>query len=401
MKTAWWLLVVLLAFMAGWFGRGRVPVAETAPAAARAAVPAANAARDTSRKRWGEKLREQEEPKALLAEIPAKDRGASVEAWLGSYGLGGLDGATVTKFWNLLDVWVAEDSEAAWQWASGLSDAGMRELAMTGIAGSLADSDPQRAFDCLVAHGEFHHGIRDGRLMNLMKGLSQEALKKDPLALVELWEKVPKAGESVDSYAGVSLELDPATDFRTLLDAMRSKLGKDTDRPLFPNGVMKAWTKTDPEAARGYLIEKIAAKENFDDEWSEMGSVLAKAKGQAAADQWTLEMLRELPEGDRGAFFEGSGWMNSPGRIFDLMHAGATEAESAQWIAETVQVSADHEGSAWKIGNILGELPIEKRIEHLKSLRGPKALELIGPVVERWNLTESQVAEIKQAVASP
>jgi hypothetical protein len=404
MKRAWWLLSVLLAFAAGWIsGRADAPKAggETSSLSPRASSPSATVARETSRNRWAEKLREQEQPGTLMHEIPAKDRGPTIEAWVRSFGVGGLDGETVNRFWNVLDAWVAEDPDAAWQWASGISEPGMRELAMTGIAGSFAASDAQRAFDCLVAHGEFRHAISDSRLFGMMTRLSNEALEKGPLALIDLWEKLPKANDSVNSYSGLKVELDPATDVRLLLDSIRSRLGKTTDRPLYLSGVMETWATSQPEEARGYLIERIAAKENFADEWSEMRSVIAKAHGSAAADQWTLEMLRQLPEGDRGSFFAGNGWLNSPNRIFDLMQTGATEEESAQWITETLQATADGDGSAWKIGNLLGQLPIEKRIEYLKALRGTKAQQSIGEITGRWNLTASQVAEIRQAVATP
>jgi len=401
MKTYFWILAVLLAFTAGWFTGRKAPVAgPTAEVAApaRATPPQSNAARETSRQRWAEKLGGEEwnALPTLIGDIPKGDRGPVLEAWLGSFGIGGLDGNEVGRLHKMLDAWVAADFEGAWQWAGSLRDPGMRELAMTGIAGSLSGSDPQHAFECLVAHGEFHHGISDGRIFDLMRTLSKEAAKQGPLAIAELWEKFPKAGESVNSFSGVDIGLDPATDFRTLIDALR-KLGKPLDRPMHPSNVMGTWMQQDPDAATGYLVERIAANEDLDDLWGEARSVIAKEQGSAGADQWTLDLLRSLPEGQRGALLTGANYPNSPQRFFDLL-SGASGEEADAWISETLRSSADKDSGTWRISNLLRELPVEKRIEYLKTMRGPKALESAGEAMANWGFSESQKEEVRKAV---
>jgi len=401
MKTHFVIPALLLAFTAGWFtGRKGPVVAVTAEAVApaRATPPQANATRETSRQRWAEKLgvQEQETLPALIGEIPATDRGASIEAWLGSLGLGGLDGEALGRFRNLLDAWVAADFEGAEQWAANLRDPGLREIAMTGIAGSLGGIVPQRAFEFLVAHGEFRRNLDDPRIYRLMKDLSKEAANGGPLAIAELWEKFPKAGKSVDSFSGLDFELDPATDFRTLIDALR-KIGKPLDRPIYPCNIMDSWMRQDPDAATGYLVERIAANEEIADLWGEVRGVIAKDQGSAAADQWTIDLLRSLPEGQRGALLTGANYSNSPQRFFDLLR-GASEAEADAWITETLQSGAAKDSGTWRISNLLGELPVEKRIEYLKTMRGPKALESAGEAMANWGFSESQKEEVRNAV---
>lgn len=405
MKKHLWILAVLLAFTAGWFtGRGRPGVACAAEpvAAGRSMRPQASAAHETSRKRWAEKLGEQDGATmpALIGDIPANDRGAAIEAWLRSCGIGGLDGAAIGRLRDLLDAWVATDFEGAWQWAGNLADPGLRELAMTGIAGSLCGSDPHRAFDCLVAHGEFHREIDDSRIYGLMKTLSKEAAKQGPMAIAELWEKLPKAAGSIHSFYGIDIELDPSTDFRALNDALRSKLDKQLDRPIHPCNAMEAWMRQDPDAATGYLVEQIAAKTKIADAWSELRGAIARDKGSAAADQWTIDLLRSLPEGDPGTLLNGVGYPNSPELFFNLLQ-GASEAEAAAWISETIQSSADKGLGGEQIARLLGVLPVEKRIDYLRTLHGPQALESAEAAMATWGLPESQREEVRKAVSGP
>ena len=334
---------------------------------------------------------------ALLTEIPAEDRGAALEGWLGTFGVGGLDTGAVNLFRSAIDAWVAEDPEAALEWAAAARDPGMRELAMTGVAGSLAGSDPQRAFDCLVTHGEFRHALLDGRIMEMMRTLSKEAAKEGPEAIAKLWANLPKAADSVNAFSGVHLDLHPATDFRAVNEALRRQFGEQTSRPIFPVGVMETWTRQDPAAARAYLIELVAAKERISDEWGEVKGVISKDQGVAAANQWTIELLRELPAGDRGTLLAGAGYLSSSGSIHELLR-GASEEESALWISETLQASADRGRGAWEIRNLLGDLPVKQRIEYLKTLRGEKALERANAVMAEWSLPEAQQEDVRNRI---
>lgn len=403
MKTRWWLVIVVLAFGLGWLSRRPTPEAPSKETTAKAerglgAASAGATPRETSRERWAERLREDDIDgvSALAGQIPAKDRGAAIELWLTSFGIGGLDNTAVTRFRTVIDAWVAQDPAAALQWASSLRDPGMRELGMVSVAGSLATSDPQQAFDCLVAHGEFRHGIGDGRIMDLMKNLSRDAAAQGPDAIAAIWAKFPKAGESVNSFSGVALELDPATDFRALNEALRSQMGDPLSRPIYPAKLMETWARQDPAAARAYLIDLAGTKGRFSDEWSEVYGVISKARGSAAAQQWALELLRELPEGDRGALFLGVDYANSPGRIHELLR-NATEDEAAAWINETLQASADRE-KTWQIKNVLRDLPVEEQIQHLKTLRGPQALPSANAAMAELQLSAGQQEEVRKAI---
>lgn len=407
MKDRLWLLpVLLLVFGLGRLSHRVLPVGgvekedvQVKSGRAPAAGAGDSAARETSRKRWAERLEgtDAEGMAGLLKEMPKGERGAALELWLGGFGLGGMDTAAVERFRRVIDAWTIEDPDAVLAWSSALRDPGMREIGMTAVAGSLALSDPQRAFDCLVAHGEFRHSLLDGRIMGMMKELSKEAAKQGPEAIAALWGKLPEAGDSVNSFAGVALELDPGTDFHALSKALRREMGAEMSRPIFPVQVMESWVRQDPAGARAYLIELTAAKERCRDEWSEIRATLRKDQGPEAADAWAIGLLRELPAGDRGTLLAGAGYLNSPGSFHELMRS-AGEEEAAVWIGETLQASIEHDRGSWGISNLLGELPAEHRVRHLKALRGEKALEYANEVMANWNLPEEQREEVRSGI---
>ena len=402
-QTFLWLLAVVLAFAAGWMGGRHSPPAAAAAAISLPAKPetvrtSQAPPRETSAQRWAEKLRDgdQSEMPQLFAEIPAKDRGRAIEAWLLSHGAGGPDGQAEERLRNLLDAWVAADVDGAWQWAEGCGDAGIREMAMTGIAGALANGDPQRAYECLLAHGDFRRELSDSRFIGMMKRLSDDTLKQSPQALAELWEKLPETTAS--TRWGLDLKLDASTDFRAVLDGLRSKLEGVNKRPFYPCNVMDTWMRHDAEGAVAYLRECISGKGSFASVWSEASHVIRQEKGDAGADGWTLALLRDLPEQDRGTFLAETAWLGSPGRVEAVVRQGGTEEELAGWTGMAIQACADRGQNLWKIAPMLENFPMEKRIELLKGLRGPEALEAAGRAVSHWQLPETRWAEIRSAI---
>lgn len=181
MKSHWWVAVVCAAFFSGWgLGESRGRSAsqrgqEGVPLRGeRAQAVVKREDRGISIAGWAEKLNErpQEGVAELAREIPPDRLGKAVESWLASHGIGGLDAGALAKFRALLDDWALRDPDSAILWAESLGDAAMRELALIGIAGALAATDPQRAFECLVANGEFSKPIHDPRLGNLLSKLS-------------------------------------------------------------------------------------------------------------------------------------------------------------------------------------------------------------------------------------
>ncbi len=124
MKTRWWLFALSIVFFLGWLS-GRRPWAVDAPTPVveRPVSPSSSArsAREPNRKQWAERLRDRDLQGLpdLIATIPGKDLGPSIEAWLDSFGIEGLDRETIAKVWKILDVWVADDADAAWNWALG------------------------------------------------------------------------------------------------------------------------------------------------------------------------------------------------------------------------------------------------------------------------------------------
>lgn len=397
------MVLVLGAFGAGWLG-GRQSHAianhggelTSSPSSA---VPG-KTARDSSRRQWGMKLgeRSQEDIAAMAREIPRKDLGPSIEAWFDSYGIGGLDSETVRKAWSLIDAWVAEDFDSAWAWANSIQQPASREFVIKAIAGSLAESDSAKAFECLVSNGAFISSFNDDRLVNLITGLSKESLAQGPEKFVEFWKKIPSATERVNAFVGVTVDPPPGTDFQALQGAIDRELGKEMERPINPSGVMAAWTKADRGAAVDYVFARAAAGQEIRDQWGEVRNTLVKEYGSAAASEWTMGLLRELPEGERGRFFLAAQYQNMPGAFFDLLRSGGgSEEETATYLRETLQAGVD-EGRPWGISTLLSSLPVEERIRHAKELHGQKAFEAVKANSASWNLTESQLEEIRSAI---
>ena len=404
MKTRWWMLVVLGALVTGWFaGRASAPHSgevSSSPPPAASGLPTPPE-RNASRKNWGAKLDDRpfSDMGAMVREIPRKDLGPSIEAWFDSYGIGGLDSDTVNKAWALIDAWVAEDFDSAWSWANSIQQPATREFVVTAISGSLAETDPKHAYECLISNGEFRHSISDSRIITLVQKLSKEALDQGPEKFVEFWKKFPLAKDSVNSFTGVRVEPGPGTDFLALQGAMDRELGgSGMERPINPSGVMAAWTKADPASALDYLIDRAKTAKSIRDSWSEMRGVVWKEKGSAGSNEWALGVLRDLPEGERGNFILAVGYGNMSGSLRDVLRAGATEEESATWMRQTLQVGVERGNGQFEIASLLSDLPMEQRLSILKGLRGPGAFEAVKNGTPSWNLTESQMEEIRQAI---
>lgn len=402
MKTRWWLLLLVFVFAAGWFGgsassssQGTTTSPQQAANTARPADGPASAPRESSSKRWAEKLvgTDAGELPATFKEIPAKNRGAALDAWLAAPGNRVLDEEKMLRFRNLLDAWVAEDADAAEAWATAQGEPSLRELAMGGVACSLVAKDTRRAYECLVAHGPFKNGISDSRLSSMMSELSQEALKQGPAALAELWKKLPEfAASSSGGRYGISLACPPGTDFRALSDAMKGVAGYDANKLVGLSGISGEWMKQDPEAATAYLAERIAAKEKVWHSWQEMYYYQKNQVGVPAADQWVCTMVKDLPGDARGKFLVESDFLGSDGRVLELVKS----PETAGWISEALEFAAEQ--GNWSIERTLGPLSDEQKIEYLKGLRGTKALQNVVPVMSTWNFSESQKAEVLKAI---
>jgi len=111
-----------------------------------------------------------------------------------------------------------------------------------------------------------------------------------------------------------------------------------------------------------------------------------------------MEMLRHLREGERGSFFVGAQYQNMPSAFFDLLRSGGgSEEENATYLRETLQAGID-QGRPWGISSLLSSMPVEDRINHVKTLRGPKAFEAVRDNAASWNLTEVQMEEIRSAI---
>lgn len=408
MKTHRLAILLGLTFAAGWFG-GRKTAApaggESSTAQAQASTPprpmdrrtASASDHEPSRKHWAEKIGNFSsiDVGSLMLEIPRKDRGAAIEAWLKSSG-SIIGAAEKQKLASLMDAWVEEDPDSALEWSANLSNPVIRELAMTSAAASLAGSDPHRAFEHLISHGEFREIIRDQRLFSMMTRLSREAIAQNPAALAELWKRLPNSGPSVLERYGLDLNLPAGTDFAAVIAALQTlenPSATPNQPPMYVSGVAREWFVQDPEGATSYLIDKIKAKERIRTTWMDMYWQKKGEEGTAAAVQWTCDLIKDLPDDARENFLLSADLFDSPDRLKAFLQDGGP----SEWISGMLQYYTENDQS-FRVGDILKPLSQAQQIEYLKALRGPEAEKAASSAMSEWKFTESQQAEVLQAI---
>jgi len=410
MKSYQWTVLVCAAFVGGWgLGEFRGRSAGASDQAA-PAVPLRGEREPRAVKReergisvasWAEKLggQPQEQMADLAREIPPDRLGLVLETWLASHGIGGLDAAASAKFHALLDDWALRDADAAIGWADSLGDAAMRELALKGIAGALAETDPQRAFEVLVANGEFALAIHDPRLGNLLSALSSEAAAGGPSALKALWERLPLAKDSVTSFHNVAFQLGPDADFAGFADCLM-ELSEGGRRPIMPSGsgLMEQWAKHDVDEATRHVLSR-ALEKHAQGQWSDLRYGISKSQGAQAGSQWVVEALRQVPEEDLPRLFGHIDYTHSPGQLFSIDPGSFGPGERETYATGMIQAMADQGSRFAQI--VLKEIEPARQLEVLADVRGMKDTSLLGRFLESQGHAAEDVARIIAAVSRP
>lgn len=393
MKITLWMVSLLVAFLAGW-GTGRRSSNDTSEAASTSQVSLPtkkHASRNRTSAGWGQRLRDQslEGSPEIWDQVPPGERGASLRAWMESCGLGGPNGNDLSAIRAAFDRWAAEDFDGAWSWATGLQDASMRELSMTSLAASLASSDPDKAFDCLVQHGEFSRDMDDRRLSLLIVGQGRKAAAEGPEALRQLLARIPAVTSAVSRTSGDTLDLPDGADFGAYLDVLRED--RETSRkPVFLVGVMEKWAKQDQAAAIGYLLDR-GESVSIHSEWYDVMGVVKDAGGQAAADAWVIDTLREVPQEHLGAFFKNANYLHSSERILDLdpaLFATGEREELAAGLLEGMAVGEiDYRG-------LLEKVPARDWLPALENVRGMTGTGPLENYLRAGGVSDDEVARI-------
>ena len=399
MKNAGWMAFVTVAFLAGWgLGRGGTamrgdPLPDPAP------LPAAK----TPAKRGdlhaaGRRLREapQDKPLEEWGRIPAAERAAAMRAWFGSFGFGGPSAKDLEKIRTVVDRWVEEDFDAAWQWAEGLADPVAREFAVVAVAGAISGRDPGKALDCLSKLGEVQRPIDDWRLGRMIHGESNRAVAAGPEAIKAVWNKVPLAGDAVDRASGDYLDLSKVEDLAPYADALR-EIREAGRRPFTIDGAMREWAKRDPAAATAYLLER-GSTERVPHEWRELASSLREARGAEAADAWMLDALSQVPLARRGEFLDRISYLHSPQSILSLDPGLYRDGERLVHATAFVSALLEREDS---VDGIMNLLPEAERGEVIGRLRGVTKPGQLAGYLRRQGRSESEISRIIGEASAP
>ncbi len=403
MRSGYWLGIVAAAFVAGWAtGRGghRESGKETAEVPVRERAALQRDERGKSAAQWAEELRGRDNDglKSFGREIPRAELGPAIEKWIASHGVGGLGNEGRARLRILLGDWAERDFEGVRNWADGLGDPVIREMALTALAAALAEKDPERAFECLAANGEFHQDLMGHHsLYELMRKLSADAIAEGPEAFAALWSRLPVGKSSMETASGFDVSLGDDVDFVAYADALR-KIREMGRHPIYPGGVMKEWAKRDAEAATEYVLEAgLSGRVHY--EWWELGQVIEQERGLREVGGWTVEMLRRVPEERRAEFFLNAGMLGAPERVLGADQEYYQPGEKEALARDMLQGAAKR--GWWEWGKILEAVEPERRMEVLLQVRGAESVGDLQSYLEGQGYAAERIEEVIAVVRRP
>lgn len=196
--------------------------------------------------------------------------------------------------------WVAEDINAALTWASQLAPPKLRRYFQKMMLSELAETDP---FDAADRALEIEGNDKDFDATNIVSAGIRELAKKSgqEQAIAELVRKT--AVKERGSSFGISQTFAEDFEHEALLNSLLEIQGQGFEFRFAPTGMLKAWTKSDPEAAHAWSLKN--GKVGFE-EWDDVLEGVADTMGQEASGQWFLEKYTQSDEERRkmmvGAF---------------------------------------------------------------------------------------------------
>lgn len=407
-----WICLPLAALLfvagraVGFLPRSSGAAVTEAPAARRSASPR-NLKEEAGRSRWVAKIadRKKDGLRELIGSIPSAELGPAVEAWFLSYSLKGVDEVPRDKLKEIFDAWAARDFDGAWDWATSLEDPLMRELSVVSLAANLAENDPRKAFECLSSLGSCRTDLSDSRWLKLLRTVSQESLAGGSAGLAEFLRRMPKAENTVSVYNPIVLKLPPGGDFKGVMDVVLEADPRTGSRPAMPvtfNGVMQQWMKEDPEAARRYVRDRVAAGQPARFAFQEMAGVVRQEQSPVGLTAWSVDFVRGLPEEQRAGFLMDSGvaFGNATGDFDAFLKEWGTPEEGKQLRQDLLQSLVGTEKENYLYSGIAA-LPMPQRIAMIENLRGLQSPELVRRLLEEAGLPEERLVELEKRVAQP
>jgi hypothetical protein len=230
---------------------------------------------------------------AFTDSLRAADLPDLLAVLLADAGLEGIDYMQKEMLQKAVNHWVAEDIDAALDWAAHLPQPKLRRYFQKMMLGELAKSAPfdaaDRALGLEAGDAEFDASsiISDG-ISELTKTSGHER---------EIAELVRKAAVK-DGKGSFGMSQTFAEDFghEVLLNALAELKQQGLNFRFAPMGMLEAWAKRDAEAAHAWSLAN--GKVGFED-WNDVLSGVAATLGQEVSGQWFLGKYSEVDEEQR------------------------------------------------------------------------------------------------------
>jgi hypothetical protein len=223
------------------------------------------------------------EKDALTKNLAPKDRGALIKTLLEEGDPSGLSSEAKRMMKNILEVWVAEDFEGAWNWSQQITNDAFRRCVSATILEAMAEKDFSRALalcnDVNKADPQFICAVG---LIALEKTASKSADDfLEVLASLSLIDKACRGG----------FEFAKDFDFQKLAEGASKLLKKQKRLPnAFPSDFITTWAERDPDAALAWLASD---NNSLDIPFTDLLEGIEKQGIPGVASAWIANKIEE------------------------------------------------------------------------------------------------------------
>ena len=388
----------------GWSARSVGASKETTRAAEaenRAARKRDRAPEDADAKvaaRWMERLGKGK-PGEVAAEVPTADLRSVIAGVMGTV-WGELSEEDQKRLEALIGQWAIRDRESALAWARSLHHPLQREVGLTSIAAALAESDPKAAFDIYAEQDKVTSWLGREKIHNLITALSKDAVAKGPQALLDLIRRIPE--NETNGIDGVSIRYPDGFDYAAMLDGLAEigigihAKGDDSSKPYEPESPLGQWAVKDPDAAFSYFSTK--ATDGYRLDLGDLTADLTEKWGRDATRTWLGEKVSALDSAGRKAFLEGTGVLNSPSQLIDVINGIRDPSLANEFRYEALQATS---GTTPRNFDVLADLPLDEKLEIVTRLRGMKQTGYLQSMLTTWEVPRDRIDSILKDVSLP
>lgn len=389
-----------ISFLAGWATHSVVVDGQAGPRDAPAANESVQARRrtpdDESRKlvaRWMDRL-DRDDVRQVAGEMPTGELRTVIDGVMDGV-WGDLSSADRKKLEALIGQWALQDPDAALTWARGLRHPQQREVGLTYIAATLAESNPQRAFDIYAEQEKVTGWLGRDKILALITRLSAEAVAKGPQALLDLQRRIPQ--NETNGITGVTVTYPEGFDYARMLDGLaESEKNGSGDWPYEMSSPLGQWAVKDPDAAFAYISTK--AGEGYRFQFYDLTGELEGKWGATATNEWLGQKISSLDPAARKSFMELSGIINSPGSLAGIIN-GVTDTAAANDLRyEAIQSTASTTPRNFEV---LADLPNEEKIAIISRLRGMKQTEYLRSMMVKWEIPQAEMDRLLESARLP